>query len=113
MKHFYPKIPTGAQISTQLPTLLGQKRKVAFHQFFLILVKAAYSVTFDLLILELMFLFFKNTVQKLKFRYTFYQFCKSKQIISIKTTAFKLKLPVYNYWRDANNYKQDKNTPVL
>ena len=26
-------------------------------------VKAAYSVTFDLLILELMFLFFKNTVK--------------------------------------------------
>ena len=30
--------------------------------------KAAQSVTFDLLILELMFLFFKNTVKKLKFR---------------------------------------------
>ena len=28
--------------------------------------KAAYSVTFDLLILELMFLFFKNTVKKTK-----------------------------------------------
>ena len=27
------------------------------------LLKAAYSVTFDLLILELMFLFFKNTVK--------------------------------------------------
>ena len=40
-------------------------------------LKAAYSVTFDLLILELMFLFFKNTVKKLKFRYTFYQFRKS------------------------------------
>ena len=26
-------------------------------------LKAAYSVTFDLLILELMFLFFKNTVK--------------------------------------------------
>ena len=24
-----------------------------------------------------------------------------------------LKLPVYNYWRDANNYQQEKNTPVL
>ena len=41
------------------------------------ILKAAYSVTFDLLILELMFLFFKNTVKKLKFRYTFYQFRKS------------------------------------
>ena len=40
-------------------------------------VKAAYSVTFDILILELMFLFFKNKVKKRKFRYTFYQFRKS------------------------------------
>ena len=39
--------------------------------------KAALSVTFDLLILELMYLFFKNTVKKLKFKYTFYQFRKS------------------------------------
>ena len=31
----------------------------------------------------------------------------------MKTTAFMLKLPVYNYWRDANNYQQEKNTPVL
>ena len=50
-----------------------------------------------------MFLFFKNTVKKKKFMYTLYQFRKSKQIISIKTTAFMLKLTVYNYWRDANN----------
>ena len=35
----------------------------------------------------------------------FYQFRKSKQIIRIKTTAFMLKLTVYNYWRDANNYQ--------
>ena len=60
-----------------------------------------------------MFLIFKNTVKKLKFRYTFYQFRRSKQIISIKTTAFTLKLPVYNYWRDANNYQHEKITPVL
>ena len=32
------------------------------------LLKAAYSVTFDLLILKMVFLFFKNTVQILKFR---------------------------------------------
>ena len=76
-------------------------------------IKAAHSVTFHLLILELMFLFFKNTVKKLKFRYTFYQFRKSKQVISIKTTSLTLKLPVYNYWRDANNYHHEKNTPVL
>ena len=24
-----------------------------------------------------------------------------------------LKLTVYNYWRDANTYQQEKNTPVL
>ena len=24
-----------------------------------------------------------------------------------------LKLTVYNYWRDANNYQHEKNTPVL
>ena len=24
-----------------------------------------------------------------------------------------LKLTVYNYWRDANNYQKEKNTPVL
>ena len=24
-----------------------------------------------------------------------------------------LKLTVYNYWRDANNYRHEKNTPVL
>ena len=59
-----------------------------------------------------MFLFFKNS-KKLKFRYTYYQFRKSKQITSIKTTAFMLKLTVYTYWRDANNYQQEKNTPVL
>ena len=60
-----------------------------------------------------MFLFFKDTVKKLKFRYTFYQFRKSKQIIRITTTALMLKLTAYNYWRDANNYQHDKNTPVL
>ena len=42
-----------------------------------LVLKAAKSVTFDLLILDLMFLFFKNTVKKLKFSYTFYQFRKS------------------------------------
>ena len=31
-------------------------------------IKAAQSVTFDLLILKIMFLFFKNTVKILKFR---------------------------------------------
>ena len=41
------------------------------------MLKAAKSVTFDLLISKIMFLFFKNTVKKLKFRNTFYQFRKS------------------------------------
>ena len=46
----------------------------------------------------LIFLFWSNVsifqehIKKLKFRYTFYQFRKSLQIISIKTTAFMLKL---------------------
>ena len=38
--------------------------KAAINNMF----KAAYSVTFDLLILKLFFLFFKNTVKILKFR---------------------------------------------
>ena len=50
--------------------------KLLAHAYFRTL-KAAESVTFDLLIIELMFLFFKNTVKKLKFRYIFYQFRKS------------------------------------
>ena len=33
-----------------------------------LIFKAAYSVTFDLLILKIMFLFFKNAVKILKFR---------------------------------------------
>ena len=36
--------------------------------------KAALSVTFDIFILKIMFLFFKNTVKILKFGYTFYLF---------------------------------------
>ena len=40
--------------------------------------------------------------------YTFYQFRKTKQIISIKTTTFMLKPTVYNYWRDANNNQYEK-----
>ena len=36
--------------------------------FFIRPLKAAYSVTFDLLILKIMFLLFKNTVKVLKFR---------------------------------------------
>ena len=95
-----------------LPMAISMLKLQAWQLMKTALFKAAYSVTFDLLIFELMFLFFKNTVKKLKFRYTFYQFRKSKQIISIKTTAFMLKLAVYNCWRDANNYQHEKNTHV-
>ena len=34
-------------------------------------LKAALSVTIDIFILKIMFLFFKNTLKILKFRYTF------------------------------------------
>ena len=59
--------------------------------FLLPTLKAAYSVTFDLFILEIMFLFFKSTAKIQKFRYTFYLFRNNKQTISAKTTAFMLK----------------------
>ena len=39
-----------------------------------------------------MFLFLENTVKILKFRYTFYHFRKSLQIIRMKTTAYMLKI---------------------
>ena len=55
-------------------------------------VKAALSVTFDIFVLKIMFLFFKNTLKMLKFRYTFYLFRNNLQIISAKTTAFMLKI---------------------
>ena len=42
-----------------------------------------------------MFLFFKNTVKKQKFSFTFYQFRKSLQNTSIITTAFMLKLDLF------------------
>ena len=74
-------------------------------------LKAAYSITFDLLILELMFLFFKNTVKILKSGIHFTNFVNLNKLSVSKQQ--QLKLPVYNYWRDANNYKQEKNTPVL
>ena len=37
--------------------------------------KATKSVTFDLLVLEIMLLIFKNTVIYLNFVYTFFQLC--------------------------------------
>ena len=71
---------------------MRNQNKRQTNGLFALIFKAAQSVTFDLLIFETMFIFFKNTVKKLKFRYSFYQFRKSLQIISIKTTAFMLKL---------------------
>ena len=49
---------------------LGQLYCIVLIAFcgFRVTVKAAWSVTFDLLILEIKFLFFKNTVKILKFR---------------------------------------------
>ena len=55
-----------------------------------------------------MLLFFKNTVKKTKIQVEILPIRQSKQIISFKTTAFMIKLTVYNYWRDANNYQQEK-----
>ena len=43
--------------------LVGEGRDSALIPAFITSIKAAYSVTFDLFILELMFLFFKNTVK--------------------------------------------------
>ena len=54
--------------------LLGWCQKVIFFSksdHVIYQIKAAESVTFDLLILDLMFLFFKNIVKELKFRYPF------------------------------------------
>ena len=42
--------------------------KLAYVSLASVDFKAAYSVTFDLLILKIMFLFFKNGVKILKFR---------------------------------------------
>ena len=39
---------------------------VKLSGFYLMLFKATQSVTFDLLIFEIMFIFFKNTVKKTK-----------------------------------------------
>ena len=48
----------------QIHSLFGLERFLPISVLGLIhILKAAYSVTFDLLILELMFLFFKNTVK--------------------------------------------------
>ena len=51
-----------------------QRMKAALTMQTTLLFKAAQSVTFDIFILKIMFLFFKNTLKILKFRYTFYLF---------------------------------------
>ena len=55
-------------------------------------VKAAQSVAFDLFNFRNNVSIFQGHNLKLNFRYTFYHFRKSKQMISIKTTAFMLKI---------------------
>ena len=52
--------------SLSIPLLPMTKFRGAKWVIMSFYVKAAKSVTFDLLILELMFLFFKNTVKKTK-----------------------------------------------
>ena len=44
------------------PESISNKREHVFLNIEIRFFKAAWSVTFDLLILELMFIFFKNTV---------------------------------------------------
>ena len=46
MNHFYPKIPTGAQISTQRPTLLliSQFLDALNYQTWLLIVAKTYSL---------------------------------------------------------------------
>ena len=51
-----------------LGTYMLQQNGIRLYKGLYIAFKAAYSVTFDLLILKIMFLFFKNTVKILKFR---------------------------------------------
>ena len=53
------------------------KYHISYAYLYVFKFKAAKSVTFDLLILELMFLFFKNTVNKAKIQVYIYQFRKS------------------------------------
>ena len=68
--HCYVKVTSSYNVASQhIQELLG-----AFFKHENAVFKAAYSVTFALFILEIMFLFFKNTVKILKFRYTFYLF---------------------------------------
>ena len=61
-----------AHVLLSLLNELGERDKMrglpSSLSFFANKFKAAYSVTFDLLILKIMFLFFKNTVKILKFR---------------------------------------------
>ena len=54
--------PNGLQRLSAGDKVVTGKERVYSHNI-VVKFKAAYSVTFDLLILELMFLFFKNTVK--------------------------------------------------
>ena len=52
-------VPTDQLSRVYMKVLIG-----AGIQCITLIIKAAWSVTFDLLILEIMFLFYKNTVKK-------------------------------------------------
>ena len=56
------------------------------------MLKAAGSVTFDLLILEIKFLFFQEYSKNTQIQVNILPFRKSLQIITIKTAAFLLKI---------------------
>ena len=56
-----------------------------------------------------MFLFFKNMVKQLKFRYTFYQIVNLNNLSVSKQQHLCYKSDVFTYWRDANSYQQEKN----
>ena len=56
------KIVGSNNFSAQFIKIISHYNKIGYS------IKAAMSVTFDLLILKIMFLFFKNTLKILKFR---------------------------------------------
>ena len=62
------ELPLESPIPKTITRKQTNKKATTQHLVMSHMIKAAYSVTFDLLILKIMFLFFKNTVKILKFR---------------------------------------------
>ena len=62
-----------------------------------------------------MFLFFKNKVKKkpTKIQVNILPILLILTNYQYQNKSIYVKLPVYNYLRDANNYQQEKNTPAL